>query len=94
MTENIYIRPIEQIVCHRTARNPQFIRDQHVIRRNATNESQSGNFVEYCQELGMAWVFWAGDTEAKKTQIANLMDIDDWRVARKRQADLKDYWQS
>jgi hypothetical protein len=88
----IEIRPFGQIVCHRTPSNPKFMRDQHVIRRNATDESKLGNFVAYCEDARLAWVFWAGETEARKVLLSNLASIEDWRVAREQQANLANYW--
>jgi pullulanase/glycogen debranching enzyme len=92
MNEDTFIRPIGQIVCHRTPNKPQFTRDQHVIRRNATDERHTGNFVAYCEDSKLAWVFWTGEIEEKKALLSNLMDIEDWRIARKEQASIKNFW--
>lgn len=87
-----FIRPIGEIICKRTVSNPRFTRDQQVIRRNETDEARSGNFVAYCEDSSLAWVFWAGETEAKKTPLSNLLSIVEWRLIREQSTNLKNYW--
>lgn len=86
-----FIRPIGEIICKRTS-NPRFTRDQQVIRRNETDETHSGNFIAYCEDNRLAWVFWAGETEAKRTLIANLLSMEEWRSVREQANNLKNYW--
>jgi hypothetical protein len=85
-------RPVGKIVCRRQHRDLAFKRDDQVIRKTETDEARSGNFVAYCEDSRLAWVFWAGTTEAIKVPLSNLMHIADWKAAREQQANLKNYW--
>lgn len=87
-----FIRPIGEIVCRRTQRDPAFKRNDQVIRRTDTDEKITGNFLSYCEDSKYVMVFWMHHTEASKVPLSSIMHIADWKAAREQQAKLKDYW--